>query len=281
VSRLVAASSAERGYPVADEARIERATHGGADRFWAALAWDDARTTLRGYVQAVRGIGGWDVEDVASPDLGGPDSNARRRLLRATLDAVAGDDGGDVRFWVRGATDADDRLAASLDLHPTREVLQIRRPLPADPPTGLTTRSFVVGQDEEAWLAVNNRAFSWHPEQGGWTLADVEEHEREPWFDPDGFLLHERDGRLAGFCWTKVHDETDPAQGEIYVIAVDPDFHGLGLGRGLVLAGLDHLHRTGLTVGMLYVDATNTPAIGLYDALGFTTHHADRVYTPA
>jgi len=185
----------------------------------------------------------------------------------------------DLPRWVHAATDHDDDEAAAAGLRMVRELYQMRRPLPVDEPYSLTTRPFVVGQDEQAWLRVNNRAFADHPDQGRWTPADIAAREAEPWFDPEGFLLHEEEGSLAGFCWTKVHADADPPMGEIFVIGVNPDFHRRGLGRALVLAGLDDLaRRRGMTVGMLYVEASNRPALALYESLGFTVHQIDRAY---
>jgi mycothiol synthase len=210
----------------------------------------------------------------------------RTELLRAALEAVARHGGGHVTMWVHAPSDDDDTVARAAGLLPERDLLQLRVPLPlaelAEWPDGVTVRAFAPGTDEDAWIAVNNRAFAGHPEQGNWTPDMLHRREAEPWFDPDGFLLAFDDDGLAGFCWTKVHPARPPAEpealGEIYVIGVDPDRQGTGLGRALVVGGLDALAQRGLTEGMLYVDADNAAAVGLYTALGFRTHQLDRAY---
>jgi mycothiol synthase len=208
------------------------------------------------------------------------DGHLDAESLTRDLDTIAGDGGGPVFVWVSGPTPDDDAVALAAGLRLGRDLLQMRVDLPLDGPAPeLPWRPFEPGADDAAWLEVNNRAFDWHPEQGGWTAEILREHMAEPWFDPAGFLLHERDGRLAAFCWTKVHRDEEPALGEIYAIAVDPELHGGGLGRAITVAALDWLHRErGVTVGMLYVDAANEPAVRLYERLGFTVHHIDRAY---
>jgi mycothiol synthase len=207
------------------------------------------------------------------------DVTAAAVLLDDVLARVTAAGGSEVSVWVSQPTADHDAVARSVGLAQGREIFQMRRPLPADdPPAGFVTRPFSVGEDEEAWLAVNNRAFAGHEDQAAWDGDRLRQRMAEPWFDPNGFRLHERDGRLAGFCWTKIHGTTDPPLGEIYVIAVDPDFTGLGLGRALTLAGLSWLHQQGLGTGMLYVDAANAPALALYRGLGFSVDHFDRRY---
>ncbi len=208
-------------------------------------------------------------------------------LVLSTIDEIANRGGGDLRLWRAQAGEEDDKLAARHGFRPERELIQMRcrLPLPAragTPPVDHRppppTRSFRPGVDEAAWLIANNRSFASHPEQGHWDLDTLLEREQEAWFDPEGFLVLEVEGRIAGSCWTKVHAHATPPMGEIYVIGVDPDFHGRGWGRDLTQAGLDWLAGQGLSVGMLYVDGANRTAVNLYRSMGFSEDHVDRSY---
>jgi mycothiol synthase len=64
----------------------------------------------------------------------------------------------------------------------------------------------------------------------------------------------------------------------VYVVGVDPDRQGGGLGKALTLAGLRHLQAQGVLEVMLYVEADNAAAVRVYTKLGFTLWDADVQY---
>jgi mycothiol synthase len=214
-----------------------------------------------------------------------PDHRRQGLGLALVRQLTAGADGHPVRLWAHGDLPAAGRLARAAGFARFRALWQMRRSLrdPLDQPrfpAGNTLRSFRPGRDEDAWLSLNSRAFAKHPEQGAWTRHDLELREREPWFDPAGFFIAERDGVMTGFHWTKVAEPADPrgSIGEVYVVGVDPGEQGTGLGRALTLAGLRYLRDRGLDQVMLYVDEDNVPAIRLYQSLGFTRWRTDAMY---
>ncbi|WP_405584831.1 mycothiol synthase [Streptomyces sp. NBC_01092] len=201
---------------------------------------------------------------------------------RALGSALLGASGKRLRVWAHGGHSAARHLSQVLGLTLFRELRQMRRPLAdlnlPDPvlPEGVTVRTFVPGQDDAAWLAVNAAAFAHHPEQGSLAQRDLDDRKAEAWFVPAGFFLAERAGELIGFHWTKVHAEE--GLGEVYVLGVRPGAQGGGLGKALTTIGLRHLAAQGLPTAMLYVDADNKAAVSVYERLGFTTYETDLMY---
>ena len=228
---------------------------------------------IAGYAHLDHTDPGAGVEIVVDPD------DRRRgiatRLWEAVTDLVP-----DARVWAHGDLPPARGWARRVGLHVVRELLRMARPLDglADAhvalPHGHTARTFTP-EDVEPWVALNARAFATHPEQGRVTADDVRARMAEPWFDPTGFfLVEDPHGRLVAFHWTK----TEGGEGEVYVVGVDPERQGLGLGKAATLLGLRHLARAGLTRVTLYVDGDNTAALATYDRLGFTRLSLDVQY---
>ena len=92
--------------------------------------------------------------------------------------------------------------------------------------------------DDAELLRVNNAAFSRHPEQGGWTDADLAERRAEPWFDPDGLFLAFDDTPRAAWLPLDEGARRQAGLGEVYVVGVDPAAQGRGLGGMLTPVGL-------------------------------------------
>ncbi|MCL4448898.1 MAG: mycothiol synthase [Actinobacteria bacterium] len=239
---------------------------------------------LVGYAQLNGRSGTWSVETAVHPnyaDVGTPSDAVAVKLLSAALEEIVAMGGGRVYYWVPKPTPFDDMLSDAAGFIHDRDLLQMRRALPLEDSIQrphIQLKPFESEKDNSAWLEVNNKAFLTHPEQGGWTMETLIERQSEPWFDAKGFLVYEQLGRLIGSCWTKIHSDQSPPLGEIYVVSVDPDYQGKGLGRQLTVAGLDWLTSRGLDTAMLYVDLTNEKALNLYKSIGFIKDHTDRAY---
>jgi mycothiol synthase len=193
----------------------------------------------------------------------------------------------DTRFWSHGTTAAAAATAGALNMTAVRKLMQMRRPLrdlpDMRPPTDVEICTYRGPTDDAELLRVNNAAFDWHPEQGGWTEADIAERRAAAWFDPQGlFLAFDAETRqLLGFHWTKVHAD-EPGLGEVYVVGVDPAAQGRGLGRVLTLVGLHHLAQrlsdSDEPTVMLYVESDNDAAVRTYQNLGFSVVAVDTAY---
>lgn len=259
--------------------------HGGDEGGQHFLAFDPA-----GALVAYAHLDTTDAVNGPSAELAVDPANRRigvgRALVRALIEGSAD---GRLRLWAHGESDPAGALATSLGFTKTRVLWQMRRSLlaplpPVHWPQGCGVRTFRPGADEDEWLALNARAFAHHPEQGEWEMVDLRQRIGEPWFSAPGFLITEDQatGAITGFHWTKVHGKGishghEPI-GEVYVVGVDTGWHGRGLGRALTVAGLQYLRSLGLGQAMLYVEATNIPAIRLYESLGFTRWDTDVMY---
>jgi mycothiol synthase len=213
--------------------------------------------------------------------------DARRRGIGSAMARTGLSEGGDgARIWAHGNLAPARATAGALGLVVVRELMQMRRPLTDLPAVtvsdGVRIRTYAGPADDAELLRVNNAAFAWHPEQSGWTEADIAERREEPWFDPAGLFMavDVHSDKLLGFHWTKVHRAD---LGEVYIVGVDPAAQGRGLGATLTLAGLHHLaerlSNSSDSMVTLYVEADNSAAVNTYRRLGFDVFSVDAAYS--
>jgi mycothiol synthase len=206
------------------------------------------------------------------------------KLILKTIETLASKN---IRLWAHGNTSAAENFATKLGYQPIREISQMRLSLfdalaDFEFNNNFTLTTYQGDEDNEDILKINKSAFRDLPDQAAWSLADLKLRLNESWFDPKGLaILRTKSNVPAGFCWTKVHGHHSHGHkplGELYVLAIDPEFQGHGLGKQLTLWSVHHLRTLGLSEAMLYVDAKNEKAKKIYTELGFTNSGSDTLY---
>ncbi|MEU2527895.1 GNAT family N-acetyltransferase [Streptomyces sp. NPDC013087] len=210
---------------------------------------------------------------------------AHRRRGRGTIAALAAEEV--LRGWgctqVRLVAPADNGAARSLAAvlgytERSRNMLKtLRRTAPALPP-GVTGRR-MTQREFDAWAAVSvgTYARSWM-ERG----VPQEQARRKSETDhaanlPDGLatpgmyfhvLVH--DGAVVGHVWVARREEPEGQDlGYVFDVEVREEHRGRGYGRALMHLAEDVTLDVGLGLLGLHVFASNTPALRLYESLGY------------
>jgi len=286
VLALIKAAHDFDGTPPIAEHVLLHLRHGGDKSDSHIVLEEDNKVIAYAHLDATDLVAGPSVEAVVHP-------NHRSKGLGSSILKEAIKVCGDkTRIWSHGDLPAAKAIAASLNLERLWSNLLMSKPLGEIQPvtSKYPIRTFIPDFDNLPFLSLNNKVFANYPDQGGWSEDDLKVRLNESWFDEKGFFVAEYKGELIGFCWTKIHgahthshtgeddDHGHEALGEIYVLAVNPDYKGQGVGRDLTITGLNYLKYQGLNNVMLYVGVENKPALNLYKSLGFNEFGSDVMY---
>ncbi|MFH8839978.1 GNAT family N-acetyltransferase [Streptomyces sp. NPDC017868] len=188
---------------------------------------------------------------------------------------------GEVQVSVPAEAEAALRMARSLGY--TERSRNMVKELPTEPPRlpeGFAHRP-ATEPEFEAWSAKSRAAFaqSWIdrgvPEEQA--LAKAEESGRR--FLPQGLAtpgvtvsVGTRDGQVVGYLWVgRLEREPGKGTGFVFEVEVVEGERGKGYGRALMLLAEQHALEAGERLIELHVFAGNTPAIRLYESLGYRT----------
>lgn len=142
-------------------------------------------------------------------------------------------------------------------------------------PDGFTLRSLAEEKDLKAWVDLFNESFIDHWDHHDITVETLRRWLKNPSYKPElSSVAVAPDGTFAAFCMAYINqEETIPNQdndGWIKLLGTRRGFRKLGLGRSMLLTGIQQLKARGVDWVKLGVDADSlTSATRLYQSVGF------------
>jgi len=172
---------------------------------------------------------------------------------------------------------AAQKMVSGLDMKYIRHFIGFQLDLTGIQIPEVTSADYIIRHlrsgEESQLTAIQNLAFA-----GAWgfnpnTTEDIVYRVHLSSCIPEDILMAYRGDQTVGYCWTRilVNETSTPKTrtGEIHMIGVDPDFRKKGLGRNVLLSGLDHLKGKEITKVVLTADGEDPVPRGLYESVGF------------
>lgn len=175
--------------------------------------------------------------------------------------------------------DTDTERVALLERHgfarQETQTLYMRRSLsepipPAIFPDGFTLRQTAGEQELDAIVALHQEAFGTQ----NMTIENRRAIMNNPAYISElDLLLESPGGTLAAFCYCTIPGEANElsgrSEGEIAIMGTSPAYQKRGLGRAMLLAGLQRLKDFGVETATLGTSSENERAHSVYFSAGF------------
>ncbi|MFC8509120.1 GNAT family N-acetyltransferase [Streptomyces sp. NPDC057411] len=196
---------------------------------------------------------------------------------------------GEVRISVPSESAAALRMATALGYaERSRNMVKELPPAAPELPEGFAARP-VTEEEFAEWSARSMDAFaqSWIDRGMPAELARAKAEDSRRRFLPQGLatpgvsvVVAVRDGDVVGYLWTGgIELEPGERTGFVFEVEVAEEQRGKGYGRGLMLLAERVTLAAGERLLGLHVFAGNTPAIRLYESLGYRTTHFNSAKT--
>lgn len=151
-------------------------------------------------------------------------------------------------------------------------------------PTGFTVRSVTPEQDAEAWVEMHNQSFIDHWNHHDLTVEDYKHWRADPDYKPELDLVAiAPDGTFASHCYCAIFPEDNKRSGRqegwVGILGTRRGFRRLGLGKAMLLKGMQTLLAAGMDIAKIGVDYDNpNGARQLYESVGFRKLHTNVSY---
>lgn len=173
----------------------------------------------------------------------------------------------------------------TIDRYFYRMTRPLTEPIPeAQFPVGFSVRHVNRDRDAEAWVAMFNESFVDHWNHHPVTIEQFMHETAEPDYNPElDRIAIAADGTFAAFCAGQIYKADNRRSGRnegwINVLGTRRGFRRLGLGRAMLLSGLQQLKAIGVETALLGVDSENpSGALRLYESVGFSKLYTSIAY---